>query len=170
MYGIISDALKWVKSYLTNRLQRISIKEYTSCSSLLSSGVPQGSVLGPLLLLLYMQPSDDIIRKHGLSFHNYADDLKMYTSFEYDHHSFPTALVKLQYCVSELQKWFSANQNELIPFVPKRYHHIVDQLTICIGDDVFHASVSLCNRPRCCFGPSYKNSTSRIKDGVNLHL
>ena len=46
-YGIMGDALKWVKSYLTNRFQKISINEYTSCSSLLSSGVPQGSVLGP---------------------------------------------------------------------------------------------------------------------------
>ena len=85
-YGIMGDALKWVKSYLTNRFQKISINEYTSCSSLLSSGVPQGSVLGPLLFSLYVQPAGDIIRKHGLSFHHYADDLQIYTSFEYDHH------------------------------------------------------------------------------------
>ena len=128
----------------------ISINEYTSCSSLLSSGVPQGSVLGPLLFSLYVQPAGDIIRKHGLSFHHYADDLQMYTSFEYDHHSFSTSLVKLQCCVSELQKWFSADhlimnkgKTEFIPFVPKPYNHIVDKSTICIGDDVIRASFSV---------------------------
>ena len=149
-YGIMGDALKWVKSYLTNRFQKISINEYTSCSSLLSSGVPQGSVLGPLLFSLYVQPAGDIIRKHGLSFHHYADDLQIYTSFEYDHHSFSTSLVKLQCCVSELQKWFSANylimnedKTEFIPFVPKPYNHIVDKSTICIGDDVIRASFSV---------------------------
>ena len=126
-YGTIGDALKWVKFYSTNRSQRISINEYSSCGSLLSSsGVPQGSVLGPLIFSLYVQPVGDIIRKHELSFHHYADDLQMYTSFQYDHHSFSTSLVKLQCCVSELQKWFSANhlimnddKTEFIPFVQK---------------------------------------------------
>ena len=56
--------------------------------------------------------------------------------------------MKLQCCVSELQKWFSANhlnegKTEFIPFVPKPYNHIVDKLTICIGDDVIRASFSV---------------------------
>ena len=143
----MGDTLKWVKSYLTNRFQKISINEYTSCGSLLSSGVPQGSALGPLLFSRYVQPTGD---KHGLSFLHYADDLQIYTYFEYDHQSFSTSLVKLQCCVSELQKWFSENhlimnegKNEFIPFVPKLYNHIVDKLTICIGDDVICASFSV---------------------------
>ena len=118
----------------------------------------------------------DIIRKHGLSFHHYADDLQMYTYFEYDHHSFSTSLVKLQCCVSELQKWFSANhlimnegKTEFILFLPKPYHQIVDKSTICIGDDVIRASISVTDLG-VVLDRHLKMSHQVSKDGATMHL
>ena len=52
-YGVDHDALKWFKSYLTNRMQRCNVNNYISSASTLNCGVPQGSIIGPLLFLIY---------------------------------------------------------------------------------------------------------------------
>ena len=94
-YGITHNSLKWFQSYLAEIYQCVSISDHHSYKFKLTTCVPQGSVLGPLLFLLYVQAIGDIIRKHGLSFHHYADDLQLYDHFTYDEkNEFITCILK----------------------------------------------------------------------------
>ena len=76
--GIRGSALQWFSSYFSHRSFSVSIGLHSSSSAPLSCGVPQGSILGPILFSLYMLPLENIIRKYNLSFHFFADDSQLY--------------------------------------------------------------------------------------------
>ena len=78
-FNFTETALKLgFSSYLLGRSQRVSIADATSPPRCLEYGVPQGSILGPLLFTLYMAPLQDVIRSHGLDSMFYADDTQIY--------------------------------------------------------------------------------------------
>ena len=80
--GIRGTALNWFKSYLPGRSQYVLINGTQSKQTSLVCGVPQRSVLGPILFTIYMLPLGDIVKRHGMQFHMYADDCQLYTTFE----------------------------------------------------------------------------------------
>jgi hypothetical protein len=74
--GIHGDLFRWVKSYVENRTQSVVVSGFASRSKCISSGVPQGSHLGPLLFILYI---NDIVKLFANSnILLYADDAKIY--------------------------------------------------------------------------------------------
>lgn len=78
MCGVKSTALALLKSYLDGRSQRVAIDHSLSEPLKLSHGVPQGSVLGPILFSLYASQLTEIMKAHGVSYHIYADDTQIY--------------------------------------------------------------------------------------------
>ncbi|XP_025756457.1 uncharacterized protein LOC112842973, partial [Oreochromis niloticus] len=104
--GITGTALQWFVSYLSNRLQFVHVNGESSSHTKVNYGVPQGSVLGPILFTLYMLPLGSIIRRHSINFHCYADDTQLYLSMK---PGITDQLVKLQECLKDIKTWMAAN-------------------------------------------------------------
>ena len=98
--GITEVALEWFRSYLFNRHSSVSIAGCVSSTTNVSYGVPQGSILGPILFSIYMLPLGDIIRKYNVNFHCYADDTQLYIPIKPGDQSNITALHN---CITEIK-------------------------------------------------------------------
>ena len=76
--GIVGSMLDWIRSYLENRVQNVVMNQACSSTHHLTCEVPQGSVLEPLLFVMYTKDVTTIIQRHGLLNHCYADDTQIY--------------------------------------------------------------------------------------------
>ena len=113
-FGVVGTALAWITDYLKGHTQRVVLdgthRHIESDAAILKCGVPQGSVLGPILFTLYISPLGDICRNHGINYHNYADDQQLYLSFS------PAidgdkerCLRNWQNCIHDIRHWMKTN-------------------------------------------------------------
>ena len=101
---VTGRALSWFASYLADRCCHVSLGGARSDDAEVSCGVPQGSVLGPILFLIYLLPLGHILRKHGIKFHFYADDGQIYIKTLPN----PTDTVSsLNNCLKDILTWMS---------------------------------------------------------------
>jgi len=112
-YGITGSALNLLSSYLLNRTQSVCIGSSATPSSLLFTGVPQGSVLGPLLFTLYTSPLSHIFNDSPVAFHLYADDTQLYISFSASDSQ--PSLTTLSSKLDTLHAWLTCNRLTVNP-------------------------------------------------------
>ena len=106
-YGINGNLLSWIKDFLSERSQSVILEGKISSSHPVLSGVPQGTVLAPLLFLLYI---NDIIEPIKSTIRLYADDILMYRVIDSvdDHYN-------LQRDLTSLEKWSDTWQMKFNP-------------------------------------------------------
>ena len=107
-FGISGNVLKWFRSYLTLRSQVVVLLDSSSEQRYIECGVPQGSVLGPILFTMYTSPLGDIARRVGLSYHLYADDTQLYVAFK-PGTTDQVCCQQIQDCLVAMQEWMNSN-------------------------------------------------------------
>ena len=109
-YGLDGYIIKWIQSYLKNRSFKVVVNGKKSDSSSLNIGVPQGSILDPLLFILYTKDLEEIAMKYGFMIHLYADDSQIYFSLNHQEGGDSDCqLQKLKLCFIEIKRWMSNN-------------------------------------------------------------
>ena len=112
-FGIGDSVHRWFQSYLYGRKQQVRRGSSRSSTTYVVCGVPQGSVLGPLLFVLYIVDLIQLVESHGLSTHLYVDDVQVYGSCSpADIDAFST---KISDCADDIADWARSNRLMLNP-------------------------------------------------------
>ena len=150
-FGFTDTVLQLFSSYLTDRTHYVSLCNHCSAFTPVHSGVPQGSVLRPMLFTRYTKPLSAIIDSHSIIHHSFADDLPLQMSATPDRIS--ELLHSMQSCISDVKAWATANmlklndnKTELMLVTSKRTKHLHSLLTyITIGNAQIPFKISVKN-------------------------
>ena len=110
-FGVTGTVKSWFKTYLVGRTQQVSFLNELSDKIVMTYGVPQGSVLGPILFLLYTADVFTIIEKYKFIGHAFADDIQIIVTSPPK--SFDHAVETFVECLSEVNIWMSKNRLKL---------------------------------------------------------
>ena len=110
-FGIRGTPLAWLTSYITDRAQTVVFNQSRSQTETLICGVPRGSVLDPLLFVLYTMDVGSIIKRHDLENHCYADDTQLYFSCRPE--DVDTLVSAFIACTDVLSAWMKSNRLKL---------------------------------------------------------
>ena len=151
--GVRGVCLRWFSSYLQDRCQSVCIAGVSSPEARLPFGVPQGSVLGPALFVIYTAQIAEITREHLLLAHFYADDSQLYVAFSPQEPGDEESIArKVSACLKDIRRWMLANmlkqndeKTEFIIACPPRIRHYVQGDHLIVGDTSIAPSASARN-------------------------
>ena len=133
-YGIRGTPLLWLNDYLTNRKQCVCFNNAVSLMRPITCGVPQGSILGPLLFILYV---NDIVNcSKLLHFILFADDTNLF----YSSSNYKDLMLTVNLELSKLSEWFRANRLSLN--VAKTNYVLFGTRRKCLSDTHFSISIN----------------------------
>ena len=145
-YGITGSVQEWFASYLSSRTQFVQIESSRSSLRELNCGVPQGSVLGPLLYVLYTSPVADIIKRHNLTYHLYADDTQLYVSFKLGSDDLlSSAKSSIEICVQKMNNWMILMVSSELLLLSLRYRPSPSLEFVRVGGETIQPSSSVRN-------------------------
>ena len=133
--GLDGSALGWFSSYLSCRSQQVLVGHALSAETPLLCGVPQGSVLGPLLFSLYTRQLADLIDKFCIDYHFFADNSELYSCLPTEPESALSALRNVESCCRQIKIWMTKNKlklNEQKLKYSSVDHHLEENFPCCL--------------------------------------
>ena len=138
-YGIRGIANKWLSSYLSGHSQSVKLNGITSSKMNVSCGVPQGSILGPLLFLVYVNDMNLAVKSSVI--HHFADD----TNFLYSDKSLKKIKTSVEKDLANLYDWLCANRLSLNAGKPSLSYSGLPgkKIDLCITLKLHHTKLDL---------------------------
>ena len=138
-FGLPGTVLDWFSSDLCGRIQSVSVHSHTSVPASVSCGVPQGSVLGPILFVLYTTTLSAVIARHSILHHSYADDSQLQNSATPDR--LPDLIDAMRLCIDEIKDWMTDNKLKQTEVMIISSRRMSTALSIPESVDIGNASV-----------------------------
>ena len=171
LLGFSGKVIDWFRSYLAERSQSVLISCEQSSPVNLDTGIPQGSVLGPLMYLIYTLPMKQLLQSHGVQYHCFADDTQIYVKFSLQEGGLSHSLHKLESCINDLKDWFTGNKlmlntnkTEFIVFTSPR-----NQVKVNMEECVMHIGGDIIKPSKCVRDlGSYLDSNLSMDSHINM--